>query len=218
MKTHRDGFSKLKVLLIIISAGLLGSVGWYIKDRENNDMSLSENTLTSGEKESTDQNADYLTIEGMKYFVPNGWQNAKNNDITAEIGIGQYLLSPDFKAAQSGETALKAGASIYFGKISIESISSETTLEEVAEIVKNDENGLAEPDSVKITTILDKQVLMFNSGNANEDESAYYKSATDQWYGIYFNSAPLAEASNETTSPYYATFLTWIKEFIILNQ
>jgi hypothetical protein len=216
MSIFQKDSKAMKGLLIVLVVGLLGFAGWYVYD-QNKSTSSSETTNTATETDTTEIDLGYEIFEGMKYTIPENWKNKDSRENDAVEGLGQYLFSPDYKIASASQVTLEAGASIYFGKLSFEGITSDTTLEEASEIVKKDENGFADPDSVKITTVLDKQVLMFNSGKTAEDESAYYKAPSGQWYGLYFNSAPKAEDSSEPNSPYYATFLTWLKDFILLN-
>lgn len=215
MNVFQKGSKGMKVFVAVVIVGLVGAVGWYVYDQNKTD---SNSTTKISQSETTEAGTDYNTVEGMKYTVPKDWKNTNSLSKDAEAGLGQYLLSSDFKESASGQLEAETGASIYFGKLSVEGISSDTSLEQAAEIVKKDENGSVVTESVKITTVLDKQVLMFRTSVTGDNESAYYKSPSGQWYGIFYTAATIESDSKEfKPNPNYQTFLSWLKDFIRLN-
>ena len=224
MKANQKGFSGVEILIVIVVVGLLGAVGWLVYDRQNNKADNNE-AVSTQETQQTNENADstkdsdYKTVDAIKYTVPVSWQTAKGPFLDSEIAdMGQYLLSPDYKEAGGEQLSILAGAYINFQKLKWDGIDSNITPEQAVNVVKNAEGGYLDSNSVKLTTVGGKEVVMFNAGHTTDGVTVFHKTSSGKWLDASFSTTTGGDDNyNAQDSSDYKTFLSWLEEFIRLN-
>lgn len=79
MKTNQKGFSVVEVLIVVVIVGLIGTVGWFVYDRQkskNNEQPVTQNSQQNQEtiKQETkaDANEGYLVVKewGLRFKMP----------------------------------------------------------------------------------------------------------------------------------------------------
>lgn len=109
-KLDPKGFSVVEVVIVIVVIGLIGGLGWYIKDRstpkKTAPVSTSNSPTPASLKESTASKEYLTTTKEFKSKI--GYSITIPKDITPEEygeGVGTYdgfYLKPSDKAAQRG--------------------------------------------------------------------------------------------------------------------
>lgn len=127
-------------------------------------------------------------------------------------------MSPDYEEAGLGQLSIKSGAFIHFDELKSENINSKTSTEEALRIHKNSVGGYYDKDSIKLVSINDKEVITYDSGHTTDGVSAVYKTEGGKWLIAEFTTKTSAkDGYNAQESPHYATFTSWLEEFVKLN-
>lgn len=224
MKKFQNGFSVVEIVLAIAVTGLIGVCGWLVYDRQQNNTDNNELTSTSVAEQSNDDNEEVEVTEladtskNFTYSVPTGWENVNQPYEGYKSGTGNYLISPDYEESGSGQLSIVSGAFIYFSELESDTTNT-TTLEEALEMYKNDESGgYFDRDSLKITDVGDKRVIMYNAGHTTDGVSVEYINSDNKWIEVGFSVSTGEDSEyNAQDSPYYETFLTWLEEFVSQN-
>lgn len=221
MRTNQKGFGAVEVVVAIVIVGLIATISWLVYDRQRSQTTEKQDTTqqTSRETSGSDEDSsEQKTFAGIKYTQPSGWTTSTGPFNDSRSGNGGYLLSPDYKVATGDRLSIQAGAYISFDKLEWTGIDANTTLEQAVSIVKNGEGGYLDPESTKLTTVGQSQIVTFNSGHTTDGVTVFYKRSTDQWLEIDFGTSTGGDGDyNAQDSPHYATFLSWLEELITLN-
>lgn len=226
MEVNQKGFSVFEGLIVIVVIGLVGVVGWLVYDRQNNKTENESTTTSSQIPETTANNSkassktsNVQTVDGIKYSVPEAWKSAKGPFKDPEVaGSGQYLLSPDYQEAGDGQLSILAGAAINIKKLNWNDINASTTPEQAVAIVRNGEGGYLDPRSVKLASVNNKSVVMFNDGHTTDGVTVFYKTASGTWLDASFFTKTGGDGTyNAQDSPLYETFQSWLEELVRLN-
>ncbi len=223
MKKYQNGFGAVGILAVVMIIGLLGAVGWLVYDRQNKPVETSTVTDTEQTTEPTEkvttEDSGIKTINNISYTIPEDWKNAEGPFEDSETGNGQYLLSPDYEDAGGGQLSIVKGAFIHFTELEWDGIDQDTTVSQAAEIVKNSGGGYFDAESVNVNTVLDSQVVMFNSGHTTDGVTVLHKTDGNRWLEISFSTVTGGDGEyNAQDSPYYDEFMGWIETFIKLNK
>lgn len=223
MKHNEKGFSVIAILIVIFVVGLLGVVGWFVYERQNSKVDGSSATTQPRDNNDTqisNTETDIKTLDAVKYTVPTEWETAKDPFLDLEVaaGSGLYLLSPDYSEVGDGQLSINAGAYIYFEKLEWVGIDKNTSLEQAANIVKNNEGSYIDSKSVALTKVGDVQVVMFDNGHNSDGVSVFHKTSGGQWLDASFSTTTGGDGDhNAQDSPHYKTFLAWLEKFVELN-
>lgn len=220
MKKIQNGFTIVEVLLVVVVVGLLGTIGWLVYDKMNNEKATKADTSQETKKEDSKQVAkelDFKTVDGIKYTLPSGWRSVKAPFEPYEAD-GHFLLSPDYSEAGLGVLSIKAGGYIHFKDLEWTGIDSSTNVEQAASVIKNGEGGYLDTNSVKVTTISGKQVVTFDAGHTTDGVTVLYKTESGKWLDTSFATSDGNDAEyNAQDNPHYTTFMSWLADFFKLN-
>lgn len=136
--------------------------------------------------------------------------------------VYDHQSSDSGKATETndGQTIIQAGASIRLNKLKWDEITSETSIEETVDIVKNTEGGYFDPNSVKPMQVGGVQVAAYNAGHTSDCIVVYHKTSKSEWLEAIFCAAieQPSESYKAANSEYYEVFLAWLEDFVTLNE
>lgn len=210
-------FNTANLLIAITGIGLIcGGSLVYLQQKHSEGLGR---TLPQGMSQMiTENGVKYRIFNGISYAQIDGWMNADGPFKNSVIGLGNFLLSPDYKEAGMGQLFVESGAYIYFQDSSWGAIPTDATLQQAVQALKNIEVGYLDTSSVQLTTIGDAEVIMFDAGHTTDGVIVLHKTKNGRWLEVGFDTVSgFDNVYTARNSLQYKVFIDWLNLFIALN-